>query len=495
MTLKKLSGMGWTGAAALCAALVGCGAGESSGSAVTGVAMSQAPISGTVTLRDSSAEVQRRTVSTRADGSFAFDVQGLTPPFQVQVDFDDAGLPEKLLAVAEGGTSLDVNPITDTVFAVASDRSGEDDEERSEAEERRETSRRARGVLVALRTVLAPLFERYGITDPARDRARVKALLEDVRIRRDDGIVQVVNRETGGVIFEGPLRDLASGIFYPENMPAGPGEPPPPPATCSSFTYTDWSACGADGRQTRTVVSSAPAGCTGGSPVLSQTCTPPGPVACTGFTYSPWSACVNGTQSRTVLTATPSGCTGGNPVLSQTCTPPPPPPVTCTAFTYSAWGTCGADGRQTRTVVSSSPAGCTGGTPVLSQACTPPPVTCTAFTYSAWGTCGADGTQTRTVLSSTPAGCTGGSPVLSQTCTPPPPPPQSCTTCHGTPPSSGRHSRHAFTSCGTCHSGYTATTANAATHMNGVRDVNTAQAGWNPTTRTCATSCHGSRTW
>jgi hypothetical protein len=44
------------------------------------------------------------------------------------------------------------------------------------------------------------------------------------------------------------------------------------------------------------------------------------PVICTSFTYSSWSACVNGQQTRTLLTSSPSGCVGGTPILSQSCT-------------------------------------------------------------------------------------------------------------------------------------------------------------------------------
>ena len=42
--------------------------------------------------------------------------------------------------------------------------------------------------------------------------------------------------------------------------------------TCTSFTYSDWSACQPDNTQTRTVVSSYPVGCSGGTPILSQSC-------------------------------------------------------------------------------------------------------------------------------------------------------------------------------------------------------------------------------
>ncbi len=58
------------------------------------------------------------------------------------------------------------------------------------------------------------------------------------------------------------------------------GHCPVSAVTCDSFTYTDWSACSTSGKQTRTVVSASPAGCTGGNPVTEQTCTPGGGVSC-----------------------------------------------------------------------------------------------------------------------------------------------------------------------------------------------------------------------
>ena len=54
----------------------------------------------------------------------------------------------------------------------------------------------------------------------------------------------------------------------------------------------------------------------------------------------------------------------------------------------------------------------------------------------------------------------------------------SCGTCHGSPPPAP-HSQS--TACGSCHTGYTATTVSATAHLNGVVDV---------ATLSC-TSCHG----
>ncbi|MGC2062521.1 MAG: hypothetical protein WA610_06050, partial [Thermodesulfovibrionales bacterium] len=62
--------------------------------------------------------------------------------------------------------------------------------------------------------------------------------------------------------------------------PTYPGDATSHPAvTCSSFTYSAWGACPSNNTQTRTVASSSPTGCTGGTPLLTQICNyvPPTP--------------------------------------------------------------------------------------------------------------------------------------------------------------------------------------------------------------------------
>ena len=81
----------------------------------------------------------------------------------------------------------------------------------------------------------------------------------------------------------------------------------------------------------------------------------------------------------------------------------------------------------------------------------------------------------------------------------------SCTGCHGTPPSTGEHSKHSghHVACDACHPGYGSSwtgtsTVNKALHVNGVRDVGgsgTRITSWNPATRSCRPVCHGSETW
>ena len=280
---KQNSVVVWLGVAALGLALTACGSGAVDGSAVTGVALTDGPVLGIVSLNDSSAQTQSRTVLTRSDGSFSVDVSDLTPPYLLKVEWQGAAGGNQLFAATEGNDNLDVNPITDVAFDVASgDREPAEVFRASGSDEKRSTTTRARALLGTMKAVLAPLFERYGIKDPTTDKAAVRALLEDVRVTKLDGIVTVTNKATGAVIFVGPLSDLASGTFHPEAMPAGPGTttppPPPTPSTCTSFGYSVWGACQPGNTQTRTVTSSTPAGCTGGSPVTSQACTYVAPI-------------------------------------------------------------------------------------------------------------------------------------------------------------------------------------------------------------------------
>jgi hypothetical protein len=119
------------------------------------------------------------------------------------------------------------------------------------------------------------------------------------------------------------------------NAGTNPGDinskPAPAPVACTDYTYSDWTACDANGQQSRTQTGLLPAGCTGtpsAAPVLTQSCTPSS-AACTDYTYSDWTACdANGQQSRTQTGLLPAGCTGtpsAAPVLTQSCNNVPPP--------------------------------------------------------------------------------------------------------------------------------------------------------------------------
>jgi predicted CxxxxCH...CXXCH cytochrome family protein len=71
-----------------------------------------------------------------------------------------------------------------------------------------------------------------------------------------------------------------------------------------------------------------------------------------------------------------------------------------------------------------------------------------------------------------------------------------CGTCHAQQPSSGHHDKHRGEgiACSQCHTGYSSTTVNPSLHVNGRKDLDPVT-GWNPASRSCANSCHGTETW
>ncbi|MFC1702952.1 serine protease [Patescibacteria group bacterium] len=140
-----------------------------------------------------------------------------------------------------------------------------------------------------------------------------------------------------------------------------------------------------------------PSGCEGGNPALTESCTfvPP---TCTSWDYSDWSACSGQeSQTRQISASYPNNCTGGSPIISQSCN------ALCSEDTWScgSWGQCQEDGRQTRscsktddcsTIESPSPA--------TSKSCTYVP-TCTEDEWECgdWGVC-TDNQQERTCTKS-----------------------------------------------------------------------------------------------
>jgi hypothetical protein len=465
-TVKRAIGLSLS---ALFVALVGCGSqtptAQDVDETLSGIVSSDGAVDSTVTLTDASDPAQRRTASVDDAGAFSFHVAGLTAPYLLEARSTRDGQTVRLASFAVGAGWANISPITDAAVTATSDEAAAGG---TEGDVMRRRAKRFETIVALLQAELKPLLDAYEVpADAFSARApnpSLRSMLEDVRFEVAMGNVVVRNRASGGVIFTGPLSDLASGSFDAGSIPgvaAGGGTPPP--ALSGDALYA--------------------AKCSGCH----------GPLA-TSTRRGRTAAQITAMHGSMVTAAEAEAIAGALAVA------PAPTPATCSSFTYSGWGACQPGNTQTRTVTASSPAGCTGGAPVLSQSCTyvPPTTTCTSFTYSAWGACQSNDTQTRTVTASSPAGCGGGSPVLSQSCTyvPPPPPTTSCTTCHGIPPATGKHARHETkASCATCHgSGYSTTAANAATHPNDVKNLTTT-IGWNATSRTCANSCHGSKAW
>ena len=129
------------------------------------------------------------------------------------------------------------------------------------------------------------------------------------------------------------------GQGYPGSISTTCSRTAGPPGT--TYTFTNWYNALGSGW-----VSSS-----GGSYTVSAP-------TCTSFTYSGWGACQpGGTQTRTVTGSSPSGCTGGSPVTSQSCTYVPPPTIVN--------GSCGSsDGKDYYSAPTSNL--CRAGSPSVS---------------------------------------------------------------------------------------------------------------------------------
>ncbi|MDP3764554.1 MAG: serine protease [bacterium] len=129
----------------------------------------------------------------------------------------------------------------------------------------------------------------------------------------------------------------------------------PPPCTTDIWSCGDWNTCSLEGKQSRSCTKTFDCSDVDTpSPSVAQVCTYT-PPPCISWTYSAWSTCsVNGQQTRPITSASPNGCTGGNPILNQSCTPPPKPIIpiqpTCDADTWTCddWNSCSLSGIQNR---------------------------------------------------------------------------------------------------------------------------------------------------
>ena len=188
------------------------------------------------------------------------------------------------------------------------------------------------------------------------------------------------------------------------------------PAVCN-FTYSDWSPC-KDGKQSRSISSVLPAGCTGGQQEsLLRYCLIDSTCQKDEWTCDTWNSCKDGKQTRTCkLSFDCPGISTIAPKTEQACTAATAENAeTVCTYKYSDYGEC-QNGMQTRKITDKSPAGCVDENTAepLTRTCTVAPVQCN-FTYSAWSDC-KNGSKNRDILSKTPEGCVSGTALVEDKC-------------------------------------------------------------------------------
>ena len=218
--------------------LGGCGGsdGTLSSEVVTGTAAVGAPLAGQVSLRDSSIPTREKTAILAADGSFAFDVAGMTAPFVMQARGSAGGKQYKLHSYAEGTGIANVNPLSDVIVACAAEVDEPSDAyEKDDSDKRRKIRANFARTVETVLSKLQPLLARYGAhhKNPITSRfianhLELDEMFDNVKITAAKGTISIINEKTGAVIYSGMISDIANGNFYPDNVPPAPAAPSAP---------------------------------------------------------------------------------------------------------------------------------------------------------------------------------------------------------------------------------------------------------------------------
>jgi len=476
--------------------LAGCsgsGGGQSS-QVVSGTAAVGEPLSGKVSLKDSSSPSVPKIVDISGDGSFAFDVTGMKAPFILQADGSASGKTYRLHSFAEGPGTANINPLSDALVDSASEDGDSDKEYKNPDSAKLERIKDKMQTAVSdLLEKLRPLLKKFAADGkhPIKDEYKadhhgLDDMFDHVDITIIDGVLTITNKATGAVIFSGSIMDIKHGHFTDNDNDL-------PLPTVTLVAPTNVATLGGTGQVTLSwnAVSNATSYNVYYSATSSVTTTTGTKItnATTSYVHSGLTAnstlyyivtAVNssgeGTASAQIAATTASDV----PVLTA---PVAPSGVTATGGVNQvsiSWPAV-ADATSYNVYWSTTSGVTTGGTKIVGAT--------SAYIKSGLS----DGTTYYFVV--TAANSAGESAVSAEVsaATNAAPPATSCTTCHAIPPAIGQHSMHSFTSCGTCHgAGYSSTTVNAATHKNGVKNLDSST-GWNATARSCANSCHGTR--
>lgn len=230
--------------------LAGCGGGSGgvSSEVVSGKAAVGAPLSGQVSLKDSSTPPLQKSAVIGSDGTFAIDVTGMKAPYVLQATGSADGTEYKLNSFAEGTGTANINPLTNAIVASASIGDSSDSFEHADSDRNHRTKTNLAQTVSILLTKLEPLLKQYSAenTNPITARYIDKRLdmddmFEKVKITVANGILSIINAKSGAVIFSGKVSDIANGIFDGGALP---------PTASAPATPTGLAAVGGTGQVT-----------------------------------------------------------------------------------------------------------------------------------------------------------------------------------------------------------------------------------------------------
>ena len=194
-------------------------------SVLTGVAAVGGPLSGVVTLRDASTTPTTQTTATASDGSFSFNVTGLTPPFALRVTWSDANGDHAMYSLSNGAGTANITPLTSLALRAAiggADLASFFTSARVEA--LIAAGARMTDAVNALQAAIAPLLQRFNAqgnmltTHFTADHSGIDAALDAILVDFNATPVTIATRTGGLPLFSAPPTNLAGGTFNAENL-------------------------------------------------------------------------------------------------------------------------------------------------------------------------------------------------------------------------------------------------------------------------------------
>jgi hypothetical protein len=238
MVFKNIRSMGTAAfmfVALLSLSLAGCGGGGGGGGGVSsqvvsGVAAAGAPLSGTVSLKDSSSTPQVKTANIAGDGTYAIDVTGLQAPFIIEAMGSAGGTNYNLCSFAAGQGRANINPLSNLAVA---DAAGVSDPasiyQSPNSTQLQQVSSNLKASVSNIQSKLKQLLDLYNSAsiDPitgayVANGTGLDALFDNVRITMTGGNVTIINVATNTAILNASISSMNSWSMTTKNLPAPP---------------------------------------------------------------------------------------------------------------------------------------------------------------------------------------------------------------------------------------------------------------------------------
>lgn len=227
--------------------LAGCsGSGESSSPAISGIAAAGSTLTGTVYLKDSSIPARELSVPIAADGSFSFNLNGLTAPFILKATGTANGNNLTLYSFATAAGVANINPLSNLAVVLAN---GSDDlatlYNSPDPVKMHAIMNALPNAITTVQTALQPTLAKFGaatvnfISDPyAANHQGLDLLLDMAAISAGNGVVTITDKTvnntirtslsgfmTGSIdIISAPIASAGSVLVWPTLPAVAPNE-------------------------------------------------------------------------------------------------------------------------------------------------------------------------------------------------------------------------------------------------------------------------------